>query len=51
MTIGIKFNKGLTSFGKKIIEMPENMSEITKQVSIEMGKQMRMADVSMPVLE
>ena len=36
-----KFNKGLTSFGKKIIEMPENMSEITKQVSIEMGKQMR----------
>ena len=41
MTIGIKFNKGLTSFGKKIIEMPENMSEITKQVSIEMGKQMR----------
>ena len=41
MTVGIKFEKGLTSFGKRIIEMPENMSEITKQVSLEMGKTMR----------
>ena len=41
MTVGIKFKKGLTTFGKKIIEMPENMSEITKQVSLEMGKRMR----------
>ena len=41
MTVGIKFEKGLTPFGKTILEMPENMSEITKQVSIELGKPMR----------
>ena len=41
MTVGIKFEKGLTPFGKTILEMPENMSEITKQISIELGKPMR----------
>ena len=41
MTVGIKFEKGLTPFGKTILEKPENMSEITKQVSIKMGKPMR----------
>ncbi len=41
MTVGIKFERGLTPFGKTILERPENMSEITKQVSMEMGKPMR----------
>lgn len=41
MTVGIQFPKGLTSFGKAILEQTENMNEIVKQVSIEMGKPMR----------
>ena len=41
MTVGISFTKGLTPFGKGIIEKPENMNEIVKQVSIELGKPMR----------
>ena len=43
MTIGIMFEKGLTPFGRTILERPENMSEITKQVSIDQGKPMRVA--------
>lgn len=41
MTVGINFEKGLTPFGKAILERPENMNEIVKQVSIELGKPMR----------
>lgn len=41
MTVGINFENGLTPFRKQILEKPENMSEIVKQVSIEMGKPMR----------
>ena len=41
MTVGIKFEKGLTPFIQTILERPENMSEVTKQVSIELGKPMR----------
>ena len=41
MTVGIKFEKGLTPFVQTIIERPENMSEVAKQVSIELGKPMR----------
>ncbi|MGN1326841.1 MAG: DNA polymerase III subunit gamma/tau [Clostridia bacterium] len=41
MTVGIKFEKGLTPFVQTILERPENMSEVTKQVSIELGKPMR----------
>ena len=41
MTVGIKFERGLTPFGKAILEKSENMSEIVKQVSTEMGKPMR----------
>ena len=41
MTVGINFEKGLTPFRKEILEKPENMSEIVKQVSIELGKPMR----------
>ena len=41
MTVGIKWERGLTPFGKAILERPENMNEIVKQVSVELGKPMR----------
>ena len=41
MTIGIEFPKGLTPFGKSILEKPENMQELTKLISMECGKEMR----------
>lgn len=41
MTVGIEFPKGLTSFGKTILEKPENMNELTKTISIQCGKEMR----------
>lgn len=40
MVIGIEFPNGLTSFGKTILEKPENMAELTKVVSMEYGKDM-----------
>lgn len=41
MTIGIVFQNGLTPFVKSIMERPENMQELTRLVSIECGKEMR----------
>ena len=41
MTVGISFPKGLTPFGKTILEKSENISEIEKRVSMEFGKPMR----------
>lgn len=41
MTFGIEFPNGLNSFGKSIIEKPENMSELRRLVSIECKKDMR----------
>lgn len=41
MTIGIEFPNGLTPFGKSILEKPENMQELTKLISMECGKEMR----------
>lgn len=41
MTVGITFPKGITPFGKKILEQSENINEITKQVSIAIGKPMK----------
>ena len=41
MTFGIQFPNGLNSFGKSIIEKPENMSELRRLVSIECKKDMR----------
>ena len=40
MTIGIEFTKGLTPFGKTVLEKAENKMEISKQVSIACGKEM-----------
>ena len=41
MTIGIQFPNGLTSFGKTVLEKPENISEISRLVSIACGKEMQ----------
>lgn len=41
MTIGIEFANGLTSFGKTVIQKPENMQELEKIVLQECGKEMR----------
>ena len=41
MTIGIKFPDELTPFAKSVIGQAENLSEITKLVSMEYGKQMQ----------
>lgn len=41
LTLGIEFPNGLTAFGKTVLEKPENMQELVKQVSIEAGKEMR----------
>lgn len=40
MTIGIEFPNGLTAFGKSVLEKPENISEISRLVSMEYGKPM-----------
>ncbi len=41
MTVGIEFPNGLTSFGKTVLEKPENIQELTKVVSLALGKEMR----------
>ncbi len=41
MTVGIQFANGLNSFGKAVIERPENMNELRRLVSMELGKDMR----------
>ena len=40
MTVGIEFSNGLTSFGKAILEKPENKQEIVKLVSMKTGREM-----------
>lgn len=41
MTVGIEFPKGITTFGKSVLEKPENKMEISKQVSVACGKEMQ----------
>jgi len=41
MIIGIQFPKGLTPFGKTILERSENISELERRISIECGKPMK----------
>ena len=40
MTVGIEFPKGLTPFGRTVLEKTENKTEISNQVSIACGKEM-----------
>lgn len=41
MTVGIEFQKGLTAFGKTVLEKQENIREISNLVSIACGKEMQ----------
>ena len=41
MTVGISFPDGITSFGKTILEKPENINELSRVVSMEYGKDMK----------
>ena len=41
MTIGISFPEGLNAFGKSILEKSENIMELSKIISMEYGKDMR----------
>ena len=41
MTVGIEFPKGMTAFGKTILEKQENIKEISNLVSIACGKEMQ----------
>ena len=41
MTIGISFPEGINAFGKSILEKPESIIELTKAVSMEYGKDMK----------
>ena len=41
MTVGIRFHNGLNSFRKELLQRPENMSVLTKEISIVCGKPMQ----------
>lgn len=41
MTVGISFPDGITPFGKTILEKPENINELSRVISIEYGKDMK----------
>lgn len=46
MTVAIEFPKGLTAFGKTILEKQENIKELTNMVSIASGKPMNIKYVT-----
>ena len=41
MTVGIQFANGLTPFAKSVLERPETLQELSRLVSMEYGKDMR----------
>lgn len=41
MTVGIKFNNGLNAFRKELLQKPENMSVLVKEISMVCGKTMQ----------
>ena len=41
MTVGIEFPKGMSAFGKTVLEKPENIREISTLVSMACGKEMQ----------
>ena len=41
MTVGIQFKKGMTPFGKTVLEKQENIHELTNLVSMACGKEMQ----------
>ena len=47
LTIQVEFPNGLTPFGKSVLERPENMSEVTRLVSVACGKEMNIKYVDL----
>ena len=45
-TVGIKFPRGMTAFGKAVLEKQENIKEITNLVSIACGKDVQIKYIS-----
>lgn len=41
MTIGISFPEGINAFRKTILEKPESINELSKSVSMQYGKEMK----------
>ena len=41
LVVGIEFPNGLTSFGKTVLEKPENKLELEKMVSMQAGQNMQ----------
>lgn len=46
MTVGIKFPRGITAFGKTVLEKQENIKEISNLVSIACGKDVQIKYIS-----
>ena len=46
MSIGISFPDGINAFGKSILEKPENINELSRIVSMEYGKDMKIKIVT-----
>lgn len=46
MTVGIKFPKGITAFGKAVLEKQENIKEISNLVSMACGKAVQIKYIS-----
>ncbi len=53
MTVEIRFNNGLNSFRKELLQKPENMNSLTKAISVACGKTMniKLEDASGGVVE
>ena len=47
VTVQIEFPNGLTPFGKTVLEKPENISEVTRLVSMACGKEMNIKYVDL----
>ena len=45
-TVGIKFPKGITAFGKSVLEKQENVKEISNLISMACGKDMQIKYIS-----
>ncbi len=41
MTVGIVFPNGITPFGRSVLDKPESVNELTRVVSLELGKPMQ----------
>ena len=41
MTVGISFPDGINAFGKTILEKPESINELSKSISMQYGKEMK----------